>query len=300
MVRILSSSVRNGWLAVSVALRALATNAASVSAADGSSAAAVAGRRIWGRRIKGGSSSAGAGTAGAGTSAGAGTGTCGDNPSVGALGCGVNGFPGILFDIDGVFKHGGAWDPAGLAVLGKCVAAGVPFAFVTNGGGGKTEGEYAAELKAKLVDAAASSAAADFLAEGSGVAIDASHMVLSYTPWARHLDALKPKPILVIGDPADKVLACARAAGFTRAVHVRDYARAKPTLNPFQRLDDDGGGGGGGGESAENAAAAVAAACAGEPFAALCVFTDPLDFFEALQVRVRALQSPRSPYLKMP
>ena len=57
---------------------------------------------------------------------------------------------GICFDIDGVFKMGGSYHPEGASLLRKCASAGIPYLFMTNGGGGRTEEEYAAELEAKV------------------------------------------------------------------------------------------------------------------------------------------------------
>ena len=48
---------------------------------------------------------------------------------------------GICFDIDGVFKYGGAYHPHGASLLRKVAAAGVPYVFMTNGGGGRTEAQ---------------------------------------------------------------------------------------------------------------------------------------------------------------
>jgi hypothetical protein len=265
--------MRTAWLAMSVALRMIASTAVT-AAASGSVAAT--GRRMAGRTGKAVATHASASGIGADGHL--------DQPPPASSAAGA-GFPGILFDIDGVFKHGGRWDPCGLACLQRCVAAGVPFAFVTNGGGGKTEAEYAAELQHKMAEAAAPAPSSSSGSDGNEVALDGSHMVLSYTPFGRHLAHLAPRPVLVVGDPADAVLAAAKAAGFARAVHVRDYALSHPTLNPFQQLPA----GGPGGEAEAAVAAATRAfeeATRGEPFAAACVFTDPLDFFESLQVLV--------------
>ena len=65
----------------------------------------------------------------------------------------------IAFDIDGVFKYGREWSPDGLAALQKVSAAGMPFVFVTNGGGGLTEATYGTHLKDKVVAAGDASTA---------------------------------------------------------------------------------------------------------------------------------------------
>jgi ribonucleotide monophosphatase NagD (HAD superfamily) len=48
----------------------------------------------------------------------------------------------IAFDIDGVFKYGREWSEDGLGALQKVSQAGMPFVFVTNGGGGLDEATY--------------------------------------------------------------------------------------------------------------------------------------------------------------
>lgn len=60
--------------------------------------------------------------------------------------------PGIAFDIDGVFKAGRYFFPDGLKALAQCHEAGVPFVFVSNGGGGLGEAEYLSGFKKKLIE----------------------------------------------------------------------------------------------------------------------------------------------------
>jgi ribonucleotide monophosphatase NagD (HAD superfamily) len=60
--------------------------------------------------------------------------------------------PGIAFDIDGVFKAGRYFFPEGLKALALCHEAGVPFVFVSNGGGGLGEAEYLNGFKKKLIE----------------------------------------------------------------------------------------------------------------------------------------------------
>jgi ribonucleotide monophosphatase NagD (HAD superfamily) len=179
--------------------------------------------------------------------------------------------PAILFDIDGVFKHGGIWETKGAAVLHKIAKAGLPYAFMTNGGGGRTEEQYAAELSSKLNAASAVEGA------GGGVSVAASNMVLSYSPWRQDLAALRDQPVLVVGDPAGPVVAAAKAFGWTKAMHISEYAAKHPLMNPFKH---------------DNTAVQDGNAW-DEGFAAVCVFTDPLNFFEALQICSDVLLSSR-------
>jgi len=180
--------------------------------------------------------------------------------------------PAIIFDIDGVFKHGGHWDPKGAEVLHKVAAAGIPYAFMTNGGSGRTEKEYAAELSAKLNAACASGGAGTDV-----VSVAASNMILSYSPWRQDLAALRNQPVLVVGDPAGPILAAAKAYGWTKAMHISEYSARHPLMNPFKHdntaVQDD--------------------SSWDEEFKAVCVFTDPKDFFEALQLCSDALLSSR-------
>ena len=88
----------------------------------------------------------------------------------------------IAFDIDGVFKYGRQWSGAGLTALRRASEAGIPYVFVTNGGGGLTEATYGEHLKEKVV--AAGSAAG---VTGDIELPSAARMVLSYTPWESSL-----------------------------------------------------------------------------------------------------------------
>ena len=105
-------------------------------------------------------------------------------------------------------------------------------------------------------------------------------MVLSYSPfksdpWLTRLRA-RGGAVLVVGDPYAKVMRVASDAyGFGNAVHVRDYARRYPTLNPFMRRELT---------KAKDAGGEASGGCWDENIQAICVFSDPVDFFEALQV----------------
>ena len=59
----------------------------------------------------------------------------------------------IAFDIDGVFKYGREWSEHGLDALKRASAAGISYVFVTNGGGGLTEGTYGSHPKEKVLEA---------------------------------------------------------------------------------------------------------------------------------------------------
>jgi ribonucleotide monophosphatase NagD (HAD superfamily) len=132
----------------------------------------------------------------------------------------------IAFDIDGVFKYGREWSKDGSKALEKVVAAGMPFVFVTNGGGGLTETAYASSMTTKIAGASKSE---------NPVRIGPERMVLSYTPWKTMLaPTLKDSRVLLIGDPREKVLEVAHSYGFTLATHYQDYAIKHDTVNPFR------------------------------------------------------------------
>lgn len=195
----------------------------------------------------------------------------------------------IAFDIDGVFKYGREWNELGLKALSRASDAGMPFVFVTNGGGGLKEAEYGEHLKEKIVEAGkASGVTGDFALP------EAKRMVLSYTPWASALAPdLADKKVLIVGDPKEKVKDVAKSYGLTKAIHYSDYAVDNPTVNPFRAAQEAG--------TSHTAVANKTVASPTkkekktepeEPFAAILVFCDPYLWYEALQVSIDVLLSP--------
>lgn len=138
--------------------------------------------------------------------------------------------PAIAFDIDGVFKHGGKWESRGGQALRKVMEARVPFVFMTNGGGGRTEEEYVVEIARKVQEAEAEGAEAP----PPLLHIPPASIVLSYTPFDLDLGRLKDKPVLIVGDPKEKVMNVARSYGYQAPIHITDYDRAHPLMNPFK------------------------------------------------------------------
>lgn len=209
----------------------------------------------------------------------------------------------IAFDIDGVFKYGRQWSMEGLGALGSVEAAGIPYLFVTNGGGGLSEGEYAESLDGKIRSAAGADAELDM----SVPRVDASKLVLSYSPWREYLaPKLAKDRVLLVGDPKEKTLAVAAEYGFENVTHYRDYAESHPTVNPFSpaapshtavanpttpresevregslkkrpRLYS----------SASASEATPTGGAPEEPFAAVLVLCDPYDWFCASRIGVR-------------
>mmetsp|Transcript_19540 Transcript_19540/g.39577 ORF Transcript_19540/g.39577 Transcript_19540/m.39577 type:complete len:516 (-) Transcript_19540:63-1610(-) len=233
--------------------------------------------------------------------------------------------PAFLFDIDGVFKTGALYSRTGAAGLRKIFDAGLPFVFLTNGGGGRTEMEYAEEMRLKLLAAeTADSSTILYDVEegdkrpsipsdddlkgnyhrrrrrqrGKELVLREDQMVLSYSPFRSHLEHLKSLPVLIVGSK-ECLRVAKQAYGFRRAVHIDDYSRDNPLLNPFKRRT-------------VAAATKTATARAEEvrrqeatvkegkedewghgPFKAVLVFTDPSDFFDGLQIITDVLLSSR-------
>lgn len=125
---------------------------------------------------------------------------------------------------------------SGLAALQKVSAAGMPFVFVTNGGGGLTEAVYGSHLKDKVLAAGQTTGTA-----GSLALPEAKRMVLSYTPWESQLvPEYVNKKVLLVGDPKEKVLEVAHAYGLKNVIHYSDYAVQNPTVNPFRQVGAHG------------------------------------------------------------
>lgn len=204
----------------------------------------------------------------------------------------------IAFDIDGVFKYGRQWSADGLAALQKASDKGMPFVFVTNGGGGLTEETYGTHLKEKVV------AAGDAKSVTGELAVpEAKRMVLSYTPWESQLcPDLADKKVLLVGDPKAKVLEVAASYGLKKAVHYSDYAVQNPTVNPFRAAMEAG--------TSHTAVANATKSPLGkrtqsqmtlseaaekeckDPFSSILVMCDPYLWYEAIQVSVDVLCSP--------
>jgi len=198
----------------------------------------------------------------------------------------------IAFDIDGVFKYGREWSADGLSSLQKATQAKIPYVFVTNGRGGLTEATYGQHLKEKVV--AAGSAAG---VTGDIAMPDEKRMILSYTPWESMLAGqYANQRVMVISDPRDKVMEVARKYGLTKAEHYSDYAVKHGTVNPFRAAKEAGTHTAVGNKSTSTMSSPKAGARPEtpkeEPFAAILVFCDPYEWYEAAQVATDVLCSP--------
>jgi len=192
--------------------------------------------------------------------------------------------PAFVFDIDGVFKAGGKYMSFGAETIRMLEDQGIPYVFMTNGGGGRTEQQYAAEMTKKIAEADSKESQhdSDSTTMPRHPVITEDQMVLSYTPFKTHLQHLKDKPVLIVGNP--RALNVARYYGFTKAVHLSEYTRKHPTLNPFQKS---------GCEKDQLIVKSEGKEEWSEAFEAILVFTDPGDFFEGIQVITDLLLSSR-------
>lgn len=145
---------------------------------------------------------------------------------------------GVAFDIDGVIKQGGRYCLEAAWALCRLEKEGIPYVFLTNGGGGNTEEQYAAEMNKKLSGPLDSCSCSPRGAEARAAALKVppivrEQMILSYSLFPE-LEQHKGETVLVVGHPADKVKHAAREMGFAHAVHLEDYVARHPELDPFR------------------------------------------------------------------
>lgn len=124
----------------------------------------------------------------------------------------------VVLDIDGVIHRGGIAIPGSAAAVQRLFDAGIPFCFLTNGGG-TTESAKAVSLSTLL----------------ENVPIQACQVVLAHTPF-RHLVAQYAESrVLVIGGSAS--ISAMRGYGFHRAVAVLELQSDFPELVPFKEFE---------------------------------------------------------------
>lgn len=119
----------------------------------------------------------------------------------------------VSFDIDGVVLRGKAMLPQARESLVRLVNAGVPFVFLTNGGG---EREW---KKAKA------------LSDIVGLPIHPEQVILSHTPLKPEIQKFANQKILVLG--CREVMDVARSYGATKPVDVPMLAHDDPYRYPF-------------------------------------------------------------------
>ena len=125
---------------------------------------------------------------------------------------------GVAFDIDGVIKQGGRYCLEAAWALCLLEKEGIPDVFLTNGGGGNTEEQYASEMNKKLSGPLDSCSCSPRGAEARAAALKVppivrEQMILSYSLFPE-LEQHKGETVLVVGHPADKVKHAAREMGF--------------------------------------------------------------------------------------
>eukprot|EP00743_Colponemidia_sp_Colp-15_P001228 GILK01001349.1.p1 GENE.GILK01001349.1~~GILK01001349.1.p1 ORF type:complete len:413 (+),score=49.45 GILK01001349.1:56-1294(+) len=149
---------------------------------------------------------------------------------------------GIAFDIDGVIKQGDKTCLEGQIAIRKVMMAQIPWVFLTNGGGGATEEEFARNTEKKLNDPNAelcfpSAENIEKLLPLKGklapVSLTWDRAILCYSPWNRTLTDLADKHVVVAGRTNTAELA--KKYGFKNAVHIAEYARRDSTIDPFSK-----------------------------------------------------------------
>jgi ribonucleotide monophosphatase NagD (HAD superfamily) len=156
-----------------------------------------------------------------------------------------NPLPGIAFDIDGVVRQGNRPCLEGLEAIVTMQEKKWPFIFLTNGGAGRTEEEYALKLTKMFMssdvrtctgtyDPSPAAALADRAAalplQKKLNPLKGSQFVLAYTPLSE-IESMKQQRILAVG--ASGVERVARSYGYTNVLHANEYARRHPEQSPW-------------------------------------------------------------------
>ncbi|KAK9829998.1 hypothetical protein WJX72_009132 [[Myrmecia] bisecta] len=188
--------------------------------------------------------------------------------------------PAFVFDIDGVLIRGKRVLDAAKTAMAKLYKTGgetlrFPVCFLTNGGG-VTEARKAAQLS-------------DWL----DVAVSPQQVVLSHTPFRQLAPRLGHQPVLIIGH--GDIAHVAKEYGFHKAVTTDELAVALgSSALPFHRgsqaepkhvprvLGKDGFG------------------SEAQPFAAVLVFKDPVDWYQDLQLATDVILSGGVPLRSRP
>jgi HAD superfamily hydrolase (TIGR01456 family) len=160
----------------------------------------------------------------------------------------------VSFDIDGVLLRGKTPLPGARDSLLRLVAAGVPFVFLTNGGG-EREWKKAALLGSLL-----------------GLPVHPEQVILSHTPLRAEVARFADRRILVLG--CREVVDVARSYGATRPVTVNDLCHDAPARYPFLTWEHR---------------PLPPPALADEPIAAVFCLHDPNNWGAELQVTIDAL-----------
>lgn len=125
---------------------------------------------------------------------------------------------GVALDIDGVLLRGARVVQGAKAALKKLTERGVPFIFVTNGGG-VYEAQKAADLSKKL-----------------GQIVTPDQVLLAHTPYKSLVESFGQKKILVLGHAL-----CPRIAesyGFRNVIDAEALYNHNPDIFPLRKLID--------------------------------------------------------------
>ena len=127
---------------------------------------------------------------------------------------GRSGKLGFALDIDGVFLKGTNVLPGAKEALRLLDRSGLPYVFVTNGGG-VTEEDKARSLS-QLLDSE----------------VTEKMVLMSHTPFRRQVDQYRDKRVLVLG--SENAVSIAKHYGFKKPVSPRDLLSESPTA--FQQI----------------------------------------------------------------
>lgn len=125
----------------------------------------------------------------------------------------------FAFDIDGVLVRSKKALPGARETIKLLQTNGVPFIFLTNGGG-LTEKAHIRRLGQRL----------DLPLE------DETQFIQSHTPFYDLLPLYRDKTVLVLGGVGDQIRNLAREYGFQRVVTTSDLAKQSPSTHPFPEM----------------------------------------------------------------
>jgi HAD superfamily hydrolase (TIGR01456 family) len=174
----------------------------------------------------------------------------------------------VVFDVDGVLVLGNQVVPEAPAALQRLRAEGVPYLFMTNGGG-TTEAKKAAAL-----------------AEKFGVDVEPEQVVMCHTPMQALAREYGDRRVLVCGKHYGALSEICASYGFRRVVTAEELHRQNPRMYPDIAPGGAPGDAGGAGPAGGAAPGAWA-----EPFAAVLVMIDPLAWGRELQLCLDVLRS---------
>ena len=170
-----------------------------------------------------------------------------------------HGTVGVVLDIDGVVYRSKRMIEGSAEAIAQLKRLGIPFLFMTNGGG-QTEESKAKELT-KII----------------GVDITPEQCIMSHTPMQLMAAHYKEDTVLIGGPPS--CVEVAKSYGFNKAIGILEYQRQHPELVPFKQWPP------GVKPEAPNSV----------PYpeiAAVFCFTDTLDAFNDAQIIVDLVTSP--------